>query len=60
MGVLQDSEMIRLLNPIADKPLSQVLGIEPRMEEDITALLPEAQIISHRGLKNWTSRSSSL
>lgn len=41
--LLRDWEMIKLLNPLADKPRSQVLGAGPRMEQEIPALLADAR-----------------
>jgi hypothetical protein len=42
-GLLRDWEMIKLLNPIADKPRSQALGAGPMMEQEITTLLTDAR-----------------
>lgn len=41
--LLRDWQIIKFLNPIADRPRSQVLGGGKRMEQEITALLGEAQ-----------------
>jgi hypothetical protein len=41
--VLRDWEILKFLNPIADKPRSQMPGVAPRMEREITALLADAQ-----------------
>ncbi|HOY73865.1 MAG TPA: DEAD/DEAH box helicase [Bacteroidales bacterium] len=41
--MLKDWELIKILNPLADKPRSQVLGVEAQMVQEITHLLNEAQ-----------------
>ena len=41
--ILKDWELIKILNPLADKPRSQVLGVEARIMPEITNLLNEAQ-----------------
>ena len=42
--MLRDWEMIKLLNPIADKPRSPMLGVgQRRTEQDIKELLTDAQ-----------------
>jgi hypothetical protein len=41
--LLRDWEMIRLLNPLADKPRSQVLASEARTESGVDQLLAAAQ-----------------
>jgi superfamily II DNA or RNA helicase len=41
--VLRDWELIKLLNPIADKPRSQALGVGAMMEQGIVPLFADAQ-----------------
>jgi superfamily II DNA or RNA helicase len=42
-GLLRDWELIKLLNPLADKPRSQVLAAETRTERGVMDLLAAAQ-----------------
>jgi hypothetical protein len=42
-GLLRDWELIKLLNPVADKPRSQVLAAETRTEGRVMELLAAAQ-----------------
>ena len=42
-GLLRDWELIKLLNPLADKPRSQVLAAETRTERGVIDLLETAQ-----------------
>jgi hypothetical protein len=41
--MLQDWQIIKLLNPIADKPRSQMLGVVPNFEQEIRDLLSDAE-----------------
>jgi hypothetical protein len=41
--LLRDWELIKLLNPLADKPRSQVLAAETRMDREVMDILAAAQ-----------------
>jgi hypothetical protein len=48
--ILRDWELIKLVNPMADKPRSAVLGVDPSTELETAALLADAEAYLERRL----------